>query len=595
MAEKNKRVMRYIVPFSFSDVTYEQLCTNLERAPGWEAEAVTERAGDIYRYIYHALECQEGLAVSAGSAWKYTVTEKGSNQICGLALRKDDGEFVYGGLAEAGLYIFRTGIGLFWYEISLERPDLTVQEMISCQSRLKELNRRPSDGRVYRMKKNRIVQVDTQNLLLEKPEGKGEQWVTVCGDKDKPGCQYYVKQSYLSEIPEYHGEGIAYRLIEKTEGKEKVSLKYHSVQQMSLGVWVTEMINVLDCGIQYYPGCKNNQKVRGNYHGQPDIVPEEALLFSYFPFQEGDGIDSREALLDAAWHLNNGYSRNFLMPEGMERQMYQPFKEAYWYAASEGCGCYVRVNRENEQFLQGNMPHRMRTDYFTLYMLLLYQAYSLLHFSEKIEYELSADAGIYLESSEDYSQKLQLIQTEINTFLLKSVHTSVSHVQYQNDVYNYIAEKLRIKEDVKSLTAGVDFLEELQETREEKQRAEKEKKETLQRLREEEKKERREREEARQRQREDDRLSIGVSILSLLTVLSAFSDGIGFLDSVKNAGGFQATLQQGPWYIAIMAVVAAAAMIAVLIFGYSVRRFWKNRKAEDTNYDQKTKEDRQDE
>ena len=51
-----------------------------------------------------------------------------------------------------------------------------------------------------------------------------------------------------------------------------------------------------------------------------------------------------------------------------------------------------------------------------IYILLLYQLYSLIHFSEKIEYELSADAKDYLKAPEAYNLKLKEIQAEINTF-----------------------------------------------------------------------------------------------------------------------------------------------------------------------------------
>ena len=54
-----------------------------------------------------------------------------------------------------------------------------------------------------------------------------------------------------------------------------------------------------------------------------------------------------------------------------------------------------------------------------IYILLLYQLYSLIHFSEKIEYELSADAKDYLRAPEAYNLKLKEIQAEINTFFIK--------------------------------------------------------------------------------------------------------------------------------------------------------------------------------
>ena len=40
----------------------------------------------------------------------------------------------------------------------------------------------------------------------------------------------------------------------------------------------------------------------------------------------------------------------------------------------------------------------------------------------------------------DYNEKLKEIQTEINTFLLKSVHTCVSQTRAQNDFYNFRIE-----------------------------------------------------------------------------------------------------------------------------------------------------------
>ena len=115
-----------------------------------------------------------------------------------------------------------------------------------------------------------------------------------------------------------------------------------------------------------------------------------------------------------------------------------------------------------------------------IYILLLYQLYSLIHFSEKIEYELSADAKDYLRAPEAYNLKLKEIQAEINTFLLKSVHTSVSQMQTQNDFYQFAKKNLRLREEIQSLTAGVDFLEELLETQEEQRRQEKENAELLQ-------------------------------------------------------------------------------------------------------------------
>ena len=183
-----------------------------------------------------------------------------------------------------------------------------------------------------------------------------------------------------------------------------------------------------------------------------------------------------------------------------------------------------------------------------IYILLLYQLYSLIHFSEKIEYELSADAKDYLRAPEAYNLKLKEIQAEINTFLLKSVHTSVSQMQTQNDFYQFAKKNLRLREEIQSLTAGVDFLEELLETQEE------------------------------------DKLSVGVAVLSLLAILSAFADGIGFLNEIKEAGSLMNLCRENIAYPIILVIVVLIGFVALVVCKDSAVRYWRSkRKALDRN------------
>ena len=220
---------------------------------------------------------------------------------------------------------------------------------------------------------------------------------------------------------------------------------------------------------------------------------------------------------------------------GNKEQTYQPFKNAWWYVSNEGCGCYVYENKENIKYLSDNLSDEVRKDYFTLYILLLYQLYSLIHFSEKIEYDLSADAKAYRKSSEDYNEKLKEIQTEINTFLLKSVHTCVSQTRAQNDFYNFAKKNLRIREEIQSLTAGVDFLEELLENQEQQRKEE-----------------------------EEERLSFVLGILSFLGLLSAATDGVGFIDRVRQSHGLCELMAEGRGYSALIIVLIVILVIGVI-------------------------------
>ncbi len=109
----------------------------------------------------------------------------------------------------------------------------------------------------------------------------------------------------------------------------------------------------------------------------------------------------------------------------------------------------------------------------------------------------------------------------------KSVYASVSHVQHQNDFYEYVEKQLRIKEDIKSITMGLEALADLQKIR---------LKENAARERERIKEEKELQEE--KKQLENDSLSIGLSVISLFAIFSAFADGIAIIDRLMESNNF---------------------------------------------------------
>ena len=146
------------------------------------------------------------------------------------------------------------------------------------------------------------------------------------------------------------------------------------------------------------------------------------------------------------------------------------------------------------------------------------------------------------------------------------VHTSVSQMQTQNDFYQFAKKNLRLREEIQSLTAGVDFLEELLETQEEQRRQEKENAELL------------------QRQQEEDKLSVGVAVLSLLAILSAFADGIGFLYEIKEAGSLMNLCRENIAYPIFLVIVVLIGFVALVVCKDSAVRYWRSkRKALDRN------------
>ena len=95
------------------------------------------------------------------------------------------------------------------------------------------------------------------------------------------------------------------------------------------------------------------------------------------------------------------------------------------------------------------------------------------------------------------------LETEINTFLVKTVYTSVSFIEHHNGFYNYVKERLHIDEDINSLTLGLHSLEELMEMKREEEKS-----------------------------LEADKVNVGLGILSLLVIFSAVWDLVSLAEAI---------------------------------------------------------------
>ena len=121
-------------------------------------------------------------------------------------------------------------------------------------------------------------------------------------------------------------------------------------------------------------------------------------------------------------------------------------------------------------------------------------------FSEKIAHELSANASEYTKPSTKISTSLNNITTELNVFLAKSVYSSVSYVQHQNDFFEYVSKMLRIQENISSVSAGIEALRNLEMHLEADEIAKK-----------------------------NASLETGITLISLLAIFSAFVDANEFV------------------------------------------------------------------
>ncbi|MCR4788912.1 MAG: hypothetical protein K5888_10005 [Lachnospiraceae bacterium] len=205
------------------------------------------------------------------------------------------------------------------------------------------------------------------------------------------------------------------------------------------GYYVREILNTLKCDITFIPS-RNTQK---------GDLPDKAIIFNHVKLDEKD-------FEETAYRLTRGYNRNYIISDSEYDNMMHPFGNVILFATGEGCGYYVKGGKE---FVDGS---KIMSDYFTLYILALYQTYSLLRISEKIASDMPTSPDMYDHFSKKIHGKLKMINTDLNVFMAKSIYSSVSFVQHQNNFYNYIIKELRIREDIESISSGIVALRDMQ-------------------------------------------------------------------------------------------------------------------------------------
>ena len=151
-------------------------------------------------------------------------------------------------------------------------------------------------------------------------------------------------------------------------------------------------------------------------------------------------------------------------------------------------------------------------------------------YAEKIELKMSANPDFYLSNKDD--SKIQKLLAEMNTFTMKSTHTSVSHIQHQNDFYEYGMQRLRIKEDADSVIAGAESLGEMQKLVEEKEK-----------------------------EKNDSVINTALALLSVWAFFSAISDGVASVNWLF----FDENLFTNPTY-SIASIIMATIVCGVGIF-----------------------------
>lgn len=463
-----KSCLRYVVPFSVG-IGFEEACTRIDHRsePVWQRLYAESWSGqdqgdtgnscesDLYSHVRNEFRWDHQVQPwqnKMGYAWQI----QDPDQLLGRLRYVTDPENLLQGepysyiefdVTQIGLLLFRNSLGFIWYEVSI-RKDMTDQELQEFQNRFKELNRGELSAFWQVSKEEPTVGLRYQKI--------------VNGPK-----KHVIPPEYLTPFSMGHWLAGQLSFLQPVFLPDRVNA-YGSLMKNSLSTAAKEMQ-------------VGNGECLGKDDHIPARVPDKAVLFTYVAFETSNTpVMVSEEHKQLAYHLSIGYKDSYRYSREQELQMASPFSNVLWYMGKEGCGYLAWPDKDNRDFFCSTLINKIRCDYFTLFIKGMFQSYSLLLYDKKIQTRLSAVAEDYLASKEntvreDLMEEMERLICEINLFLTKSMETSVSHIDHQNRFYCEWIDHLRIHDEVQSVTAGLEALEDLQreqQKREERQRDE---------------------------------------------------------------------------------------------------------------------------
>lgn len=306
-----------------------------------------------------------------------------------------------------------------------------------------------------------------------------------------PNLSTYVKfQHDFKELARVNSE-----LFMKKTGKD-------SYETVCMGEWLALAVDSEKLGINFW----SERKITDYRKNCSIAIPDKALLFEYLFIDESTAMDR----MNLAFRIANGYDEKYNSPDTLVNDIYEPFGNTCFYTSKSGTAYVVSNNESNEAFFAENFKCKYVSDYFFIYILLLYQSYSCAHYSRLLT-TLPAEAELF-EKDVKYVNELESLDNQIKLFLVKSVYESVSNIQHQNGAYKYGKKVLSLDEDIKSLTIGLDALRQIESG---KQKALIEEKEKISQEKSEKK---------------DRALNKGIVIFGFLVVASAAVDAVNLVD-----------------------------------------------------------------
>lgn len=574
----NAACLRYVIPFKYkktfqeASVDVEHQYTNTKDGKQeniWQRMKIIQDGteSDLYDYIRNEYRFQDDISClleqKNGCEWilrgSTASDNKSGKSIKSLKyftdkFKKNDTTLPPSwdvNIINLGLLLFRNNVGFIWYEIELPKKTVMNSDQLKqFQNVIRELNRR-EPARLW--EKQKLNTDPDFGLLLDEEAGQ---------------CREY--KNYI--IPFSIGNWINKNII-FLEAEYFAQRKSAYVDMIQKSLQCMEKLQHDKSGMSYkriFPIVPIGEEI---------YLPDKAILFTYVSFENPDEVSSLpQSKYSLVYHLTNGYKDSYHFSDEICNEIKKPFEDVFWYATQEGTAYLAWTDSDNREVFNSLIVSKVKTDYFSLYLKVLYQSFSLLVYAEKIQQKISAINSDYM--SGDVDDELTKLFCEINLFLTKSMATSVSHIHHQSEFYIYVKKQLRIQEDIESVTLGLEALDSLQ--REQRQREEN--KRAQEAWQNEQKRDREEREEqAKQEEREkqrDEKTQAIMGLFALLSIASALVDGFDFVSKFDGMTGDFWTLMSSTQRceVILIIIVGIISLTAVFVSVKAVADAFKHKK-----------------
>lgn len=603
--------LRYIVPFSYghNHMNYEEAVNKIMSTGEWKAakrsDLVPSHEEDLYDHIYSGFVDSKldpdgggtlGNNIGAGfvsvnfkrKGMYYHYHEKANDELNDSNRTKQNNEsleingkkydptrrILNFTIEDEGIFIFRTGIGFYWYEIKL--PEMDADHLVLFQNRFKELN------------VIRLTRANSDKFWFCNKKEPGEEKFTmgtyislklhaIFGDVYyyPPRVNEIVRNKKIEQNrkqwKEYAKSVEEERKLnedrQQAEGKAREKYQYSEEFDLKLKAFHAEKH-------KWENLCVSQAKDMGFIDGYPMLVPDRALLFCYVAFNAEKDVETEEEkqkligdMCKYAYFISRGYKESYKVTKNAElekKHMFLRHENDIWDASLEGVGCFVSIynnvyNKDgsikSNTFYDKNRVKEMKGDYFILYLLLLYQHYTLIYFFQTMSNRFSFQPDDYKEYNESLYNEIYAFKVGLDIFLSGSVYEAVSHTTDICNLYSYIEDKMMIRGDYENLKRSVSNLENLQSCLLEK------------------KKEAEEEEIGAEKDDFDKTLGIAGAIIGGLAVLSSIKDVIDLVDTINTK------IPLGDiGYVKLMAVLLGFVGLIALIAGGVIIKYFRNKK-----------------